>query len=105
MDFLSRSLPHSGRISKLVHAYNGRIIAHIRVEQIGLAYSDLVNTLRANLPASVKARLGRVERISSDGDTKTVHLADGEKFTARLVVLACGARASPCLPVSASGGG
>jgi 2-polyprenyl-6-methoxyphenol hydroxylase-like FAD-dependent oxidoreductase len=85
-------LPHSGRISKLVHAYNGRIIAHIRVEQIGLAYSDLVNTLRANLPASVKARLGRVERISSDGDTKTVHLADGEKFTARLVVLACGAR-------------
>ena len=91
-------LERSGRINELIHAHDGRIITRSRVEQIGLAYSDLVNTLRANLPASIKARVGRVERIASDGGTTTVHLADGEELTARLVVLACGT----CEPLLAS---
>lgn len=98
VELLEPLLSHSGRISELIDAYDGRIVRRNRVEQIGLAYSDLVNTLRANLPASIKARLGRVERITSEGGTSTVHLADGEQLTSRLVVVACGM----CEPLLAS---
>ena len=83
-------LPRSGRIGELLDACYGRVFRRTPVEQIGLTYPDLVNTLRANLPASVEPRLGRVEHITSDSGTTRVHLAGGEELTARLVVLACG---------------
>jgi 2-polyprenyl-6-methoxyphenol hydroxylase-like FAD-dependent oxidoreductase len=83
-------LPPSGYIVELLDAYDGRIVRRTPVEQIGLAYSDLVNTLRSNLPKSVETRISRVERIACDGGTAHVHLANGEDLTARLLVLACG---------------
>lgn len=83
-------LPHSGTISETYAAYDGRIFKRMRMEQIGIAYADLVNTLRANLPTSVETRLGRVNRIGRDGGTMSVYIDDGEQLKARLVVVACG---------------
>jgi 2-polyprenyl-6-methoxyphenol hydroxylase-like FAD-dependent oxidoreductase len=83
-------LLRSGRIGELLDACEGRIVRRTPVEQIGLSYSDLVNTLRAHLPGSVETRLGRVERITSDSGMARLRLADGEELTARLVVVACG---------------
>lgn len=91
-------LPRSGRIGELLDASDGRVVRRTPVEQIGLSYSELVNTLRANLPASIETRLGRVQSIDSDGGTTHLHLADGEELTARLVVVACGL----CEPLLAS---
>ena len=98
LGLLEPLLSRSGRISELLDAYDGRIVGRYGVEQIGLAYCDLVNTLRASLPASIKVRLGRVERIGSEAGTTRVQLADGEQLTALLVVLACGM----CEPLLAS---
>jgi 2-polyprenyl-6-methoxyphenol hydroxylase-like FAD-dependent oxidoreductase len=83
-------LPHSGRISELCDAYNGRIFRRNRVEQLGIPYATLVNTLRANLPPTVATKVGSVTRITRDGGTTQVQLAGGGELTARLVVLACG---------------
>jgi 2-polyprenyl-6-methoxyphenol hydroxylase-like FAD-dependent oxidoreductase len=82
--------PHAGRISEICGAYDGRIFRRRRMEQIGISYADLVNTLRDNLPASVETRVGRAEHITRDGEVKRVHLTDGEVLSARLVVVASG---------------
>jgi len=91
-------LPYAGLISELCEAYDGRIFRRNRVEQIGITYPDLVNTLRANLPPEVETGIGRVTHIAGDGNNQCVELDDGDVLTARLVVLACGIGGS--LPAS-----
>jgi 2-polyprenyl-6-methoxyphenol hydroxylase-like FAD-dependent oxidoreductase len=83
-------LPYAAQITKAYAAFDGRIFKRLHIEQIGIAYDDLVNTLRANLPASVETKLGRVNQICPGPSVASVHLADGEELKARLVVLACG---------------
>jgi 2-polyprenyl-6-methoxyphenol hydroxylase-like FAD-dependent oxidoreductase len=83
-------LPFSGRIEEVCVAYNGHIFKKQDREQIGISYSDLVNTLRANLPAEIETKLGRVDQITRDRSKTTVYLDNGEKLTARLAVLSCG---------------
>jgi 2-polyprenyl-6-methoxyphenol hydroxylase-like FAD-dependent oxidoreductase len=83
-------LPDPWRPAELYSASDGRVYKRRTTEQLGIAYSDLVNTLRANLPPSVEAKIGRADRISHDGNKTFVHLANGEELTARLVVLASG---------------
>jgi 2-polyprenyl-6-methoxyphenol hydroxylase-like FAD-dependent oxidoreductase len=90
-------LPISGRITELCDAFQGRIFRRSAVEQIGLGYPDLVDTLRANLPREVENRQGRVVRVSGSDGAMRLHLASGEELAARLIVLACGI-GGPLLP-------
>jgi 2-polyprenyl-6-methoxyphenol hydroxylase-like FAD-dependent oxidoreductase len=83
-------LPDPWRPAELYSASDGRIYKRRTTEQLGIAYSDLVNTLRANLPAAVQTKIGRAVRICHDGEKTRVHLVNGEVLTARLVVLASG---------------
>lgn len=83
-------LPHSGRSSEVYVASGDRIFRRKPMEQIGIPYADLVNILRANLPAGVETRLGQADRIIPGAGKTSVRLTTGEELTARLVVLACG---------------
>jgi 2-polyprenyl-6-methoxyphenol hydroxylase-like FAD-dependent oxidoreductase len=87
---LDRLLQRSTRIFETYAAYNGRIFRSVEMEHLGIKYADLVNTLRSNLPGTVGTKIGRVNRISRDGETMRAHLDGGEMLTARLVVVACG---------------
>jgi len=87
---LEPMLANSGRVREIWKAFDGRVFRTIRTEQYGLSYPDMVNALRANLPASVEQRLGRVEAVANSGDVQRVKLAGGEELTSRLVVLASG---------------
>jgi 2-polyprenyl-6-methoxyphenol hydroxylase-like FAD-dependent oxidoreductase len=90
LDLFTPLLPYSGHISEVCVAYDGHIFKRQQREQIGISYSDLVNTLRANLSPEIQNKLGRVDKIIRDSEITSVYLENGEKLTARLVVLACG---------------
>lgn len=81
---------HAGRIREVRAYYNGRLFKTAAIEQYGLHYSDMVNGLRAHLPASVEFKLERVVQIVNSPELQRVRLAGGEERTCRLVVLACG---------------
>ena len=83
-------LPQSVQVREIRKAFDGRVFRTIRTEQYGINYPDMVNALRAHLPASVAFRLGRVECVANSGNMQRVKLADGEEITSRLVVLASG---------------
>ncbi|MGB0109170.1 MAG: FAD-dependent monooxygenase [Terriglobales bacterium] len=82
-------LPHTGLIREIKSYFNGHFFGLTPIEQYGIYYSDMVNPLRAHLPASVEFKLGRVVQISNSADLQRVKLAGGEELTARLLVLAC----------------
>jgi 2-polyprenyl-6-methoxyphenol hydroxylase-like FAD-dependent oxidoreductase len=87
---LLKHLPsNAGRIREIQGYFNGRLFSLKHTEQYGIYYPDLVNALRAHLPATVEFKLGRVEEITPGAERQLVRLADGEQITARLVVLAC----------------
>jgi len=90
LGLLERLTPHAGLVSETFAAYDGRVFRRLAAEHIGIAYADLVNTIRANLPAAVETKVGYVNRISRKDETIRVRLADGQELTARLVVVACG---------------
>jgi len=83
-------LPYSGRVQEVRKAFDGRVFRTIRIEQYGISYPDMVNALRAHMPASVEWRLGRVEAVANSENVQRVKLADGEEITSRLVVVASG---------------
>jgi len=83
-------LPYCARIREVQKAFDGRVFGRIRIEQYGIRYPDMVNALRAHMPASVEFRPGRVEAVANGGNVQRVRLADGEEICSRLVVLASG---------------
>ncbi|MGO8814041.1 MAG: FAD-dependent oxidoreductase [Terriglobia bacterium] len=87
---LKPMLANSGRVREVWKAFNGGVFRTIQTEQYGISYPDMVNALRANLPAGVKHRQGRVEAVANSEDVQRVKLGDGEELTSRLVVLASG---------------
>lgn len=91
-------LPHAGPIRE-VHAYHkGRFFGSSTTEQYGISYADMVNVLRAGLPATVQFIPKRVVQITNSTDLQRVLLAGGVELTCRLVMLACGLNDS--LPLS-----
>lgn len=89
---LEHLLPHAGRIREVRGGYNGHIFKVRPIEQYGINYSTMVNTIRGHIPGSVERKLGRVEQIVNGPEVQRVKLASGEELTARLVILACGVR-------------
>ena len=77
-------------IREIVRAAGGRIRRRVPVEQFGISYQDIVNQVRAQIPAEVDWRVGRIQSISADVANPKVVLAGGEEIGARLVLVCCG---------------
>ena len=67
----------------------GRLAHWETTTEYGAAYPDLINALRAALPAGLLT-VGRVADLDLGPDRQVVALADGRRFEGRLVVLATG---------------
>lgn len=89
-ELLDLLLPHAGSIREVRAYYNGRFFGSSSTEQYGIYYGDMVNVLRAHLPATVQFIPKRVVRIKNSTDLQRVRLDGGRELTCRLVVLACG---------------
>jgi 2-polyprenyl-6-methoxyphenol hydroxylase-like FAD-dependent oxidoreductase len=90
LGLLEHLLPQAGRVREVLSYYNGRLFGITPIEQYGLYYSEMVNTLRSRLPGSVEFKLGRVSQISTSPALQHVRMAGGEELVCRLAVLACG---------------
>ena len=89
-DLLEAVKPRTRIIREIVRAKDGRIRHRHQVEQFGISYQDIVNQVRSQIPAEVDFRIGRVQSISADPQNPRVVLADGEEYSARLVLLCSG---------------
>ena len=68
----------------------GYVVAKKPSDQHGVMYDTLVNTMRAQIPASVDVLHTKVVEISTSDERQRVILADGEEISARLIVLSNG---------------
>jgi 2-polyprenyl-6-methoxyphenol hydroxylase-like FAD-dependent oxidoreductase len=67
----------------------GRLIERRRNDEYGILYDMLVNAVRAEIPARAFVP-AKVMAVSTGADRQTMVLANGEKISARLLVLATG---------------
>ncbi len=93
LGLLEHLLPYAGQVREVWGGFDGRVFKTSPIEQYGLKYAKMVNALRAQMPATVVNRVGRVEAISNSDQVQRVKLEGGEELTSQLVVLACGSRA------------
>jgi 2-polyprenyl-6-methoxyphenol hydroxylase-like FAD-dependent oxidoreductase len=68
----------------------GRLLEKRPGDQHGIMYDTLVNTIRAQIPASVEFILDKVMDVAVSDERQTVTLGKGEPISARLVVVANG---------------
>ncbi|MBS0528199.1 MAG: FAD-dependent monooxygenase, partial [Proteobacteria bacterium] len=68
----------------------GYVVAKKPSDQHGVMYDTLVNTIRAQIPASVEVAYTKVVEISTSDERQRLVLANGEEISARLIVLANG---------------
>ena len=68
----------------------GHLVEKRRNDQYGILYDTLVNTIRAQIPASVEVVHAKVMEISTGPDRQRITLSNGEEISARLIVLANG---------------
>ena len=68
----------------------GRVIEKRGGDQYGILYDTLVNTIRAEIPASAEFVNAKVNAIANSPDRQTVTLSTGEEISARLVIVANG---------------
>ncbi len=68
----------------------GRVIDKRPGDQQGIIYSDLVNTVRREIPPSVAFVHAKAHGVAATTDRQSVSLDNGDKIDARLVVLANG---------------
>jgi 2-polyprenyl-6-methoxyphenol hydroxylase-like FAD-dependent oxidoreductase len=59
-------------------------------DQYGVLYQDLVNAIRAEIPASVDFVHAKVTAVAPSAERQRVTLSEGEEISARLVVMANG---------------
>jgi 2-polyprenyl-6-methoxyphenol hydroxylase-like FAD-dependent oxidoreductase len=72
-------------------ARRGRKINTLRgVNQRGILYDTLVNTIRSEIPRNTGIIHAKVADISTGPDRQTVKLSNGEELDARLVILSTG---------------
>ena len=68
----------------------GRILETKRSARYGIIYDTLVNTIRGQIPKSVRQVRAKVTGIANGWDRQILMLTGGEELSARLVVLANG---------------
>jgi len=82
-------LPHATRNETLWVARNGIYVEDQRRLQYGIRYDTLVNSFRAAIPRG-SLIASKVSRIASSADVQELELSNGEKISARLVIVATG---------------
>ena len=87
LDILAAS---STRFDEFVNVRNGRVVDRTRARYHGIFYGDLVNAMRAALPANVRFIAGRVTEVATSDELQQLTIADRGVLTARLAVLASG---------------
>jgi 2-polyprenyl-6-methoxyphenol hydroxylase-like FAD-dependent oxidoreductase len=80
----------SAGIKQVLHALHGRVVHRRKVDQLGIAYQQMVEAVRDQIPPQVLRRLGRVSQVDRSGALHRVTLSDGGRLEARLLVIACG---------------
>src|SRR5712691_10760251 len=78
------------RVDEVWIARFGHIVQKRRNNQYGILYHDLVNMMRGEIGGSAEFIHGKVAALAASRDRQRVTLANGEDFSARLVVLANG---------------
>lgn len=68
----------------------GRLIDKRPGDQYGILYDSLVNTIRAEIPPRVTLIQGKVADIATSAEQQTITLSNGDRWSARLIVLANG---------------
>ena len=68
----------------------GRLVEKRPGDQYGILYDTLVNTIRAQIPASVDFIHAKVTGLSTSRDLQTVTVSNGDEISTRLIVLANG---------------
>lgn len=68
----------------------GYVVARKPSDQHGIMYDTLVNTVRAQIPASVETVFAKASRITRSDERQRIELSNGDEISARLVVLANG---------------
>lgn len=81
---------NSTRFDEFINVHKGRILDRTHARYHGVFYGDLVNAMRAALPAGVRFIAGRVTGMTTSDDLQQVSVADHGLITSRLVVLASG---------------
>lgn len=90
LDLLDSVKQKTRLIREIIHGRAGRVVRRRAIEQFGISYCDIVNQVRAQIPAQVEFKLSRVEKLMADPMRPRVELADGSMYEGRLVVLASG---------------
>jgi 2-polyprenyl-6-methoxyphenol hydroxylase-like FAD-dependent oxidoreductase len=70
-------LPCVAPINSVVVAHRGRVLRVVAVEQYGMAYQDMVNAVRRQLPASVELHVARASGIENGPEVQSVSLDNG----------------------------
>ena len=68
----------------------GHVVARKPSDQHGIMYDDLVNTMRAQIPASVPTIFAKAYKIACSDERQRIELSNGEQISARLLVLSNG---------------
>src|ERR1700710_276960 len=68
----------------------GYVVASKPSDQHGIMYDTLVNTMRAQIPASVETIFAKASSIKGSDERQKIELSNGDEISALLVVLANG---------------
>ncbi len=77
-------------IQTVVEGRWGRLIKRVPSREYAVRYPDFVDAVRAVLPPTVESVTGRVVETETGADRQTLVLADGRRYTGRLLVVATG---------------
>lgn len=75
---------------RVINAQFGTVIERRGIDEYGIRYQTMVETMRAQIPARVERVIGQVTDIELGEELQRVSLSDGRQIAARLVVLATG---------------
>jgi len=90
---LLEALSPTAHIREVWSAQHGRIFRREPIEQVGVLYPNLVNSVRAVMPPRVRVKVDRVRDIEAGEDVQRITLASGGRCAARLVAIGCGSSA------------
>jgi 2-polyprenyl-6-methoxyphenol hydroxylase-like FAD-dependent oxidoreductase len=82
--------PRTKLIREIIHARAGKVVHRRKIQQYGIAYSDIVNSVRSQLPAQVRFVVGRAESVTPDAKAPRLRLSDGAEHEARLLLISGG---------------
>jgi 2-polyprenyl-6-methoxyphenol hydroxylase-like FAD-dependent oxidoreductase len=71
-------------------ARSGYLLDKAPSQQFGIMYDTLVNTIRAEIPATAETIIAKAVSISTSADRQQITLSNGETISSRLAVIANG---------------